>query len=148
MASRTQQVAALLEGFASLRRSMTSHHHHSTDLPRITPSQWGVVMLIQQRGESSVKDIAHELHISSSAATQLIDGLVASGYVVREEHAQDRRAVTLTLSTKTKRQVAKMKERMMHNFLEIFAVLGDTEFKQYCALQKKIVERFSNKHNT
>ena len=145
MLSRKQKLEELLESFGSLRRHLTSRGADYATMPRITPSQWGVIMLIQQRDESSVKEIATALHISSSAATQLVDGLVKSGYVAREEHTKDRRAVALTLSKKTIKQVAKMKGRMIQNFLKVFEILSDKEFSQYCALHKKIIQRFSNK---
>jgi DNA-binding MarR family transcriptional regulator len=37
--------------------------------PRITPSQWGVLMMLEGRSESTVKDVAKALGITSSAAT-------------------------------------------------------------------------------
>lgn len=135
-----------MEAMRSLKQSRIFRRTHFSKLPRITPSQWGVLMLIEQCGKSSVKDVAHALHISSSAATQLVDGLVESGYVEREKYAKDRRAVVLTLSKKTEKQVGKMKKQMSQKFLEIFEVLSDKEFTQYCALNKKIVQRFLNKN--
>ncbi len=130
----------------SLRRNMAFRDTDSTKTPRITPSQWGVVMLIGQRGATSVKEVADALHIRSSAVTQLVDGLVESGYVERKEHAKDRRAVVLTLSKKTKNQVEKMKGHMVKKFLEMFEVLSDKEFDQFCTLHRKIAQRFSSKN--
>ncbi|MHB0865344.1 MAG: MarR family winged helix-turn-helix transcriptional regulator [Minisyncoccota bacterium] len=121
---------------------MTFRMDVAADIPRITPSQWSVLMFMEERSESTIKDVAQALGITSSAATQLVDGLVSSGYVARETHVEDRRAVTLTLPKKTKTQVKKMKERGIQKFLEIFQVLSDEEFDQYLALNKKIVRGF------
>jgi DNA-binding MarR family transcriptional regulator len=143
MIHREQKVKELMESFHSLRRSMAFKPTRATKMPRITPSQWGVLMLIGRPEESTVKDVAKALRISSSAATQLIDGLVVSGYVVREEHAEDRRRVMLTLSSKTKSQFEKMKKQSVERFLKFFEALNDKEFDQYIALNKKIVERLS-----
>ena len=145
MIDRKQKIGELLEGMRSLRRSMTFRGIGSPAMPRITPSQWGVLMLIEQRGEISVKEAATALRISSSASTQLVDGLVKSNYVERETHTEDRRAVVLTLSKKMKKQVEKMKGQMIQKFLEVFEVLTDKEFNQYCSLHRKILQRFSNK---
>jgi DNA-binding MarR family transcriptional regulator len=114
----------------------------SVKMPRITPSQWGVLMFIEQQGESMIKDVAKALGITSSATTQLVEGLVASGYLMRETHAKDRRTVTLILSKKTKGQVEKMKSRSLQEFLKIFEALNDKEFNQYLLLNKKIVHGF------
>jgi DNA-binding MarR family transcriptional regulator len=145
MTNRKQKVKELLENFQSLRRTMVFHTAPNIKIPRITPSQWGVLMFVEQRGESTVKDVAKTLGITSSAGTQLIDGLVRSGYVLRKTSAHDRRTVILTLSNKTKTQVDKMKKEGLQKFLKFFEVLNDQEFNQYILLNKKIVERFLKK---
>lgn len=138
MENRKQKVEELLAEFHSLRRTMTLRTVGSANMPRVTPSQWGVLMFIEQRERSTVKDLARALRISSSAATQLVDGLVASGYAVRGSSALDRRRVEITLSKKTKNQVSKMKKQVLQKFLKVFEVLNDREFDQYLALNKKI----------
>lgn len=135
-----------MESFSSLRRTMTFHTAGTAKVPRITPSQWGALMTIEQRGGSTVKGVAKALSITSSAATQLIDGLVASGYVTRKAHSEDRRVISLTLSSKTKVQVEAMKKQALQKFLKFFEVLNDMEFNQYILLNKKIVKRFLNKN--
>lgn len=145
MTTRKQKIEELMESFKSLRRSMAFRPIGSAKMPRITPSQWGVLLLIGHRGESTVTDIAKSLGTSRSAATQLIDGLVANGHVEREEHAEDRRRVALTLSPKTKKQVEKMKKQSVEQFLTFFEALDDKEFDQYIALNKKIVENAPKK---
>ena len=145
MKDRKQKIEELLEGMRAMRRNMPFRGIESNKMPRITPSQWGVVMLIGQRGKVSMKDVAKVLHMTSSAVTQLVDGLVENGYVEREESAEDRRTVMLALTKKTKKQVAKMKGHMVKRFLEVFDVLTDKEFYQFCALQKKISQKFSAK---
>ena len=145
MNKRKQKVEELIRNFQPLRHAMTLPTTQYEGIPRITSSQWGVLMFVEQFGESTVKDVAKSLCISSSAATQLVDKLVTSGYVVREMHTQDRRAVTLTLSKKTKIRVNKMKKEVLQKFLKFFEVLNDKELDQYILLNKKIVERLLKK---
>ena len=145
MINRKQKVKELLEGFHSLKRTMIFRAPRTIKIPRITPSQWGVLMFVEQNGKSSVKDVAKVLGITSSAATQLINGLVESAYIRREISKNDRRATTLTLSNRTKTQVGKMKKEGLKKFLEFFEVLNDKEFNQYILLNKKIVEKFLEK---
>ncbi len=140
--NRRQKVQELLADFQSLRRGMTFRMSGSAALPRVTPSQWGVLMLIEQNGWSTVKDVAKTLGITSSAATQLVEGLAKSGYLMRETSKEDRRIVTLTLSKKSKKQIIAMKKHVLERFLKIFKALNDREFEQYLALNKKIVRGF------
>ena len=135
-----------MENFRSLKRSMMFQTAGTVKIPRITHAQWGVLMIIEGGGrDSTVKNVAKALSITSSAATQLIDGLVENGYVVREEHSEDRRKVTLALSNKTKKQVGKMKGERLDRFIKLFKVLSDEEFDQFIFLNKKIVENVVNK---
>src|ERR1035437_6017857 len=107
MENRKNKIKELLENLGSLRRHMTFCSTDSGKMPRITPSQLEVLMFVEQYGESTVKDVAKALGITSSAATQLIDGLVASGYLIRKTSTLDRRIVKLTLSKKTKTQIGR-----------------------------------------
>ena len=145
MATRKQKVEELLADLQSLRRTMVFRMPISATMPRVTPSQWGVLMLIEQQGSGTVKDLARALGVTSSAATQLVDGLVSSRYLMRKPSAEDRRTIQLTLSQKSKTQVEKMKKQALQKFLKLFEVLNDKEFDQYLLLNKKIVEKFSKK---
>lgn len=142
MSSRKEKVEAFLIDLQSLRRAMTFKVAGSAKLPRITPAQWGAFMVIEVRGESTVKEVAKALGITSSAATQLVDGLVEGGYVAKKEDSEDRRAVTLTLSKNAAAQVEKMKKRGVLKFLKLFEGLTDAELDQYLALNRKIVRKF------
>ncbi len=143
MATRKEKVTQLMESFRSLKRSGVFSSVGHLHLPHITPAQWGALTLIQERGESTVKDVAEGLGVTSSAATQLVDSLVASRYIMRETSTKDRRIVRLILSKKTALQVLKMKKKVLQKFLKLFEMLDDKEFDQYLSLNKKIVDRFS-----
>ena len=145
MINRKQKVEEFLIDLQSLKHAMAFRMAGSAKIPRITPSQWGVLMMIERSVESTVKDVAKTLDITSSAATQLVDGLVSSGYLMRKTSNEDRRIVKLTLSKKTKTQVDKMKKEGIQRFLKVFEVLSDKEFDQYIILNKKIVQGFVSK---
>jgi DNA-binding MarR family transcriptional regulator len=145
MSNRKQKIENFLKDLQSLKHAMAFRMAGPAKIPRITPSQWGVLMIIKESVESTVKDVAKSLGITSSAATQLVDGLVKSGYLIRKTSTLDRRIVKLTLSKKTKTQVDKMKKQGIQKFLKIFEVLSDEEFDQYLALSKKIVQGFVSK---
>ena len=139
MGDRKRKVEELVEGLMSLKHRIAFSSHGSHKNPRITPAQWGVLMCVGHADTSTVKDVAGALSITSSAATQLIDGLVKNGYVERVADVRDRRAVALTLSKKTKGRVAAMKEAAIGQFLKLFESFTDKEFELYCALSKKVV---------
>lgn len=141
MTNRKQKVMEFMEGFRQLRQILAFKPPEMMSMPRITPSQFGVLMVLDGPEEHMVKDVAKALGTSSSAATQLIDSLVTNGYVLREENAQDRRKVTLSLSVMAKREVGKIKQDVTKQFLNLFEVLSEKEFNQFMALHNKVIQR-------
>ncbi|MDE2173543.1 MAG: MarR family transcriptional regulator [Patescibacteria group bacterium] len=150
MISRKQKIEELLTDFHSIRRSIAFHKGGARHTPRITPAQWALLMCIEERKESTVKDAAKSLGITSSATTQLADGLVAGGYLTRKVATKDRRTVTLALSEKNRKQLKQLKKRALERFFEIFKSLTDAELNQYLTLNRKIARGFlsGNKRGT
>jgi DNA-binding MarR family transcriptional regulator len=107
----------------------------------ITPSQGFVLRFVAKNSPVSVKAIAGSLHVTSSAATQLIDGLVDKGYLVRNENPDDRRIIALSLSEKAKKLFNEFREQGLQKMTELFDALTDEELVQYAALNKKIIDR-------
>ncbi|GAA3588947.1 MarR family transcriptional regulator [Klugiella xanthotipulae] len=50
-------------------------------------------------------ELTHHLGISSASTTKLLDRLAASGHVTRNPHPRDRRAVLLTVTAESHRQI-------------------------------------------
>ncbi len=146
MSDRKKKIEQLAENIQSLRRRTVINFAHCAEGPRVTPAQWGALMLIEQGSNCTIKDISTSLKISSSAATQLVDALVASGFVTREEYAVDRRKTILALSRATKNHIAKMKKQVVGGLEKTFDVLSDREFDQFLALTQKLVTGLSNKN--
>jgi DNA-binding MarR family transcriptional regulator len=147
-ATRTKKLQELFESFQTIRRGMVLPKTSESPvgaLSGITLSQWMVLRLIEQNTGGTVKYIASELGISSSATTQLIDGLVRDGYVLRREHTTDRRLVELRLSSKAKKEIGAVQKRILTKLEHLFHTLTDTEFDQYVRLNKKITERLKTK---
>lgn len=139
--TRKEKVEKLIGNLQPLRHAMTLPVTKHVGMPKITPSQWGVLLLIEQFGGSTVNSVAKTLGITSSAATQLIDGLVANEYLERLTNPHDRRELTLTFSKKTKIRIDKMKKDVLLKFMNFFEVLNDQEFDQYILLNQKIIDR-------
>ena len=64
--------------------------------------QFGILMQLHHRGNCGIGDISERFDITSAAASQLVDKLVQSGFIKREEDPQDRRAKLLNLTDKGK----------------------------------------------
>lgn len=139
MNDRLQKLEEMMKSLHAFKKPI-AFKGDSAKMPRITPSQWTVLRSIDKRGTCTVKDISQDLNMTSSAVTQLIDGLVRSRYVLRKIQENDRRKVALTLSAKSTQNIERMKKHMLRHMLNAFSVLNDREFEQLFKLNKKVAD--------
>lgn len=76
-----------------------AHFAKSTGL---SMPQFGILMQVHHRGNCGVSDISDHFDITNAAASQLVDKLVQSGLIQREEDPNDRRAKLLNLTEKAR----------------------------------------------
>ena len=93
----------------------------------------------------NIKDIARQLFTSSSAATQLVNELVAKGLLMRKADKVDRRKVELVLTAagstclkQAKKDHIKMTEKMLKG-------LDDRELVQFLTLHRKLAQHLRAK---
>ncbi|MGT2425755.1 MarR family winged helix-turn-helix transcriptional regulator [Amnibacterium kyonggiense] len=80
-------------------------------LERVTLQQFRILTILSTTGGRSARDLAQDLGVASSTVSRAVDRLVASGWVVREPDAVDRRAVRLTASADAHALVADVAAR-------------------------------------
>jgi DNA-binding MarR family transcriptional regulator len=73
---------------------------HFAKATGLSMPQFGILMQLHYRGNCGVSDIGDRFDITNAAASQLVDKLVQSGLIQREEDPQDRRAKLLNLTDK------------------------------------------------
>jgi DNA-binding MarR family transcriptional regulator len=73
---------------------------HFAKATGLSMPQFGILMQLHYRGNCAVGDIGERFDITSAAASQLVDKLVQSGLIQREEDPNDRRAKLLNLTDK------------------------------------------------
>lgn len=143
MNSRKETIEDLLQSMHAMRHKFLVGYGAKKEL-LVTPSQGFVLRFVAEHTDVNVKALACALHITSSAATQLVDGLVEKKYLVRTDNPTDRRAVTLLLSDKARKLLKEFKEQSLHKLVELFGALTDAELAEYARLNKKIASNISN----
>ena len=141
MINRKHVIEEILNSFYAIRHKMKGKAGSSGPRNPITHSQWFVLGIIEHCKKTNIKDISESLRMSSSAATQLVDGLVQNGYVMRQNNPKDRRSVQLELSPKGKKQITAMKEKRMKEMAILFEALSDSELTTYLRLLVKITAK-------
>lgn len=143
MVNRKKVMEELLCNLHAMRHKLMVGYTGKKDIS-ITPSQGFVLRFIAEHGNTNVKAIAQSLHITSSAATQLVDGLADNGYLVRADNPSDRRVIALSLSVKAKKLFKEFEEQSQEKMKRLFSVLTDEELVQYAAINKKIASNITN----
>ena len=141
MSTRNQLIEELLHSFHTIRNITKAKSLHLGHQNHITHSQWFVLTMIEHFKKTNIKDISEALEISSSAATQLVDPLVQTGFVTRQEDPEDRRSVQLELSPEGKKHVVSSKEKRIQEMADIFNPLTDNELEEFVRLHKKITSK-------
>jgi DNA-binding MarR family transcriptional regulator len=92
-----QSIRAWMDVF--LQRSMGNWWRFARSTGLSMP-QFSLLTQMYHRGACGMSGISEQFEITPAAASQMVDKLVQSGYIVREEDPNDRRAKTLNLTPK------------------------------------------------
>lgn len=147
---RTQYIEDIFEAMYTVRRYFASSwtKRDSAQASKITPSQWMALVAVSRNENLSVKDLAADLGITSSAATQLVTELVNKGYLARKGSADDRRVLLLSLTSISQQKLENLRQKQIGKLARMFDGLTENELKLYSALNKKISEHLANhKHD-
>lgn len=134
----------LLENIHVMKHDLMIAYTSKTETP-ITLSQGFVLRFVCKNNSTNAKKIADSLNITSSAATQLVNGLVENGYLIRKENSSDRRISHLSLSKKALNLFKEFNNQSIKKMIEVFSILTDEELIQYTNITKKIIKSIINK---
>ncbi|PVV82728.1 MarR family winged helix-turn-helix transcriptional regulator [Dehalogenimonas alkenigignens] len=141
MEDRERQIEQLMEKLHSLKRLMTPEGHGPSCHQELAPSQWLVLHLVSHQEGIGIKDLASHLGITSSAATQVVNGLVNKGFLVRQASPDDRRALCLSLPEKGRRRVEAAKKQRLERIASIFKALSEEELRTFIDLADRVCSR-------
>ncbi|MGA2418289.1 MAG: MarR family transcriptional regulator [Candidatus Staskawiczbacteria bacterium] len=136
--NRAKQIESLFLSFYNARQRIISQEKFSHPEVDITFSQWVALDIVEKNKKCSIDEISKALHISSSAATQLIDCLQKKKFVIRKVGLEDRRISSIELSSKTKKLFNSMKRKKAAHMKKLFSCFTDSELKTFVTLIKKI----------
>lgn len=139
MSKKSEKIEEVISNMQRMRRGFP-RHASSENRPAITLPQMSVLFLLNETGRLRNAELAERLGISPSAATQLIHGLEASGFVVRESDDTDRRVAYSDLSTKGKAYLDRMRKQRAEHMYHVFDKLTLTELEQLAGITAKLAD--------
>jgi DNA-binding MarR family transcriptional regulator len=141
MLDRKAQIERLVQKFHAIRQKMLKGTFLLSAHNQIPNSQWIVLHSVLHSEGIGIKELSQMLGISSSAATQLVDSLVKKGHLVREVNPEDRRALNIRVSKRTRDSINCGKSQAFKKVYSLFDALTDEEFQTYCDLTQKVVDK-------
>ena len=143
MADRKKLIEEIEASFYAIKNKMRAKIARGRHKDCVTHSQFFVLTMIERRRDIGIRAISKNFNISSSAATQLVDGLVENGYVVRKAGLKERRVLRLELSPKGRKRITDLKNKRAKIIAALFDALNDEELKIYLRLHKKILSKIN-----
>src|SRR5438128_1296896 len=98
MPQRTDLIKQFLESWSQGYRAMVSNRDRSFSLLGLNRAQVELLFFLSHNQDVTIKDIAANLNTTSSAATQLVTGLVTDKLAARVGDTADRRSVRIHLT--------------------------------------------------
>lgn len=111
----------------------------------INARQFGVLIRIKERPNTSQKEIAEDLKIDRTSMVDHVDHLESLHYINRDKNLKDRRSYCLTLTEKGEKTITDCWELMNQSERNVLSALEDEEKEAFKKYLIKIVKRIGEK---
>ena len=133
----------LLEKLMEKIDDIMKQRHAMTNFPfadfKLSRVQFLILFYIAPKKEgATINEIAKFLRVTPSAVTQFVDILVKKKLVTRQVDLNDRRVISVNLTSPAKKQFANFKKEYFKNIGGAFSNLSLTELEQFINLISKI----------
>lgn len=138
--SREQLQIEFFEAAGRMYRSFLPVKRRFLNTTGLNRTQVEVLGFISSREKCTIKSIAAAFNITSSAATQLVEGLVKKDLMVRVDNPDDRRTVHITLSKNGRKKFQDLQKTMYARLSECLKHMSDEELVEGHRIALKIAE--------
>jgi DNA-binding MarR family transcriptional regulator len=121
-----------------VRRHMRSNRSRGLSLP-----QFRTLALLRAAPSANLSAVADFLGASLPTASRIVSGLVAKSFVVRREHADDRRQVELALTARGAAAVERARLVTREKLAKTLSTLSESDRLQLLRAMRSLYELFS-----
>jgi len=139
MDTRTKNLQDLFATSALTQRMMHACMQHAFEEVGIAPSQMHLLQLVEHAQSVSLKKLADDMRLTPGAITQLVDGLVETGYLQRTPSSEDRRVTVVALTDAGKEKIGFLKRKKQALLAKVVADLDDDELQVFLRVQQKML---------
>lgn len=106
--------------------------NNNVSVKNLTIAQADTMMVIHQAGNISITELSKLLGVSTPSVSTMVDRMVEKNLLIRTQDSNDRRRVTISLSSTTKHQIHKVEQAVLQMFENLIAAVGDDIGKLWC----------------
>ncbi len=128
----------LNEILPELSRQIVSQSADELFKGKITLPQFFLMSLLRKEGELRMTDIARLLHVTTAAATGVVERLVKSGYLLRVYDPDDRRIIKVKLSPRGLNTVLKVLQERRKMIIDIFSRISPEDRQKYLEILMRV----------
>jgi MarR family transcriptional regulator, organic hydroperoxide resistance regulator len=138
------ELAALGLAFRRLFRAVSRMRGRDTHLAggELSHAQFELLIELDERGELSVGELALAARVSPASVTQMLDGLLESGYVERARSDSDRRVVLASLTPLGGARVEAKRAAWKERWERVLADVSPREMRAATKVLERLGEMF------
>jgi DNA-binding MarR family transcriptional regulator len=146
--ARSEAITELMTHIGGIKRSLQNHSYSCGDGSSLTSGQLSLLFAIKHHGPISAQDLANRLALTPGAVSQVVDGLLASGYLNRVPRADSRHTLDLSLTPIGATKVTAIEHKRHAIIEQTTEELTDTELQTFASIMQKILLSLQNERNT
>lgn len=135
-----QEIEKIAGSISRLQRKMRAKLSNELSQGEITIPQYHILEHLNDRGETTMREIADYLFVTPPAVTGLVDKLVKMQLVKRDFSSSDRRIIIISLTPKGNTVISKIKNQSNELFISIFKGFSAQDRKSFFEVTRKMEE--------
>lgn len=105
-----------------------------------TMHQLNTLLVLRDRGEMSLKEIAEAMGVSSPSASAMVDRLVDVGVAKREHSTVDRREIRISLAAEGAEAANAFEQYILQSLVHLLEKIGPECAQQWCDVYARVQE--------
>lgn len=139
MTSRDERVSAALDRMFELTVVLGGLMDRRLGEHGLTPARAEVIWRLHHAGPMTQRELSQVLECSPRNVTGLVDALSAAGFVAREPHPNDRRAVLVRLTEQGRNLAAPWQSDRSSGAEQMFAETTDDELAAFTSVMEQVL---------
>jgi DNA-binding MarR family transcriptional regulator len=99
-----------------------------------------LLILIREKGSTSIKEIADNLGVGTSSVSIMVDRLVEAGILTREQNPSDRRGVIVRVAADVEKTIKPIERQALGTLVDLLDTLGPETARTWREINARIRE--------